>query len=226
MPASWNVDRTETARALRRADLTVRDQLRLYSDPVGTPYFAVKCHILPLGRVRSGDDCLAMAGHRVAELVPPEFRDLPARFSGKGVEFYEPADSWTGRPVWLTWFRTGWTELHLQGHTLEEHGGFEWLVRDTIPFLGRAAEETLLVAPPFVVSIRVDKDRATLGLPRNPSIPGVAFDGDRPRSLTLPSQIVSRDDLRSGWQARADHILNQLAQGYGRPSFERAPPPA
>jgi hypothetical protein len=226
MRSSWNVDRSATARALRRADVIIGNRLKLRSDFGGAPDFAVTCHILPLGRVRSGDDRLAMAGHLVGDLVPPQFRDLPARFSNAGVEFYQKAESWKDRPVWLTWFRAGWAELHLQARAVKEHGGIEWLVRDTIPFLGRAAIETLKVDPPFVVSIRLDSRVVGLGLPRNPSISGVAFDGEMSRSVSPPSSIVSGDDLRDAWHARADHILNQLAQGYGRPSFERAPAPS
>lgn len=157
-----------------------------------------------------------MIGHRAGELVPPQFRDLSPRFGKDGIEFYPDTDqgNWTGRTVSLSWFRPGWVELHMQAETAKAHGGVLWLVRETIPFLIRAAAEVLQVAPPVVISVQVTDA-------------GTVFDGDRGSgTVRTPSAVVLASDLGDHWTTTADRLLNQIAQGYGRPAFEALPTPA
>lgn len=208
-PSAWNVDRSETGRALRYADRVIRRRHSLFADYAARPNFPVTCHVFPLGRMRSGDDRLAMIGDRSSELVPPSFGEMPPKFGNDGIEYYrDPAhEDVRARDVSLTWFRPGWAELHMYAKAAKDLGGVGRLVRETIPFLIGAATDVLQLAPPTVVCVRVtDAD--------------LVFDEGRGWNIVrTPATVVWPEDLGDRWSTTADRLLNGIAQGFGRPSF-------
>jgi hypothetical protein len=225
MASPWNVDRDETARAVRRAQKFIGNRNSGINSSFGGLYYPLICHVLPLGRIGSdfGEDRLLSLGHDTGKLVPPALKNAHTCFDAHAVEFIShPKVNWVDRSFWLTWFRSGGAELRT--HPGGGGVGIVQLIDEILPFLGRTAGEVLHVGGPFLVSVTVSGRVSSFGVEPpslDPASRIVLPESDR--KVTLPPTVIaSQVEFENEWPSYAQKLLNQFARAFGHPSFDRA----
>ncbi|HEU4883173.1 MAG TPA: hypothetical protein VFT45_13025, partial [Longimicrobium sp.] len=191
----------------------------------GELYYPLICHVLPLGRLRSDaqKDRLVAWGQTTGVLVPPALENAYTCFAEHGVEFIDdPKAYWVDRSFWLTWFRSGAAELR----TRPRRRGMSVvrLIDEILPFLGRTAHEVLHVRAPFLVSVTAWGTLDSLEVEATSPDPAsrIVLPG-HDRRVTLPPTVIDEPLLEFGkqWHLHAERLLNQFAQAFGHPSFNR-----
>lgn len=222
-PSSWNSDRSELSRAVRRAQRFAFNRNSGITTLSSDLYYPLVCHVLPLGRLPSytNEDWLALHGNDVGKLVPPQFTHLHTRFGANAVEFINnPVARSADRDIWLTWFRTGGVEL--RARATKAGVSLLQLIDDVIPSLGRITCSVQSITPPIFVSLTIAGALGRFEPPSQQPDTRTAEIAPTVRTVLPPLVIHDAEEFNAGWPRHTQVLLNQFAQTCGFPTFERA----